>query len=187
MRVVPLGFEGCFLIELEVHLDSRGSFLESFSVRRYIKFGLPANFVQDNIARSEHGVLRGLHFQVEHPIGHLIQVTTGRIFDVGLDLRRSSATFGKYISVELCASQNVQLYLAPGIAHGYCTLSEVSEVHYKCTEYYYPGDEGGVLWSDPELAIDWPIVSPKVSWKDAALPHLRQITPSMLPSVQSQV
>lgn len=172
---------GAFLIDLLVHEDNRGAFLESYHRSRYMECGIKVDFVQDNRSISGANVLRGLHYQVNHPIGHLIYVTKGSIFDVGLDLRPNSPTFGCHLSMVLSAEQHQQLYLPPGVAHGFCTLEKHNEILYKCSEYYYPKDEAGVLWNDPDLGIRWPSLNPHVKKRDAAFPRLRDIYYSKLP------
>jgi dTDP-4-dehydrorhamnose 3,5-epimerase len=139
--------------------------------------------VQDNRSFSQKGVLRGLHYQVHHPVGHLIYVTHGCVFDVGVDVRRNSPTFGQQIAYTLSAESNQQLYLPPGVAHGFCTLGHENEILYKCTEYYYPDDEAGVLWNDPELDIQWPVIDPLITPRDAAYPKLKDIDPAKFPNV----
>lgn len=181
MRVNQTNISGAYLIELSVHRDNRGFFLESYQRARYIECGIKAEFVQDNRSSTGKGVLRGLHYQVCNPIGHLICVTRGRIMDVGLDLRPNSPTFGCHLSMELTEERHEQLYLPPGVAHGFCTLGECNEMSYKCTEYYYPEDEAGVLWNDPDLGIEWPFLNPSIKPRDAAFPRLRDIDSSRLP------
>ena len=139
-----------------------------------IEFHTP-DFVQDNRSRSTQGVLRGLHFQKHKPQGKLVTVTQGTVFDVAVDLRAESPTFGQYESVLLTGDNRVQFYIPPGFAHGFCVLSETADFQYKCTDYYDPSDEGGLLWNDPELAIAWPLDTPTLSAKDSVLPTLAAI------------
>ena len=181
MKLTNLKIEGAYLIDLDVYGDKRGFFLESYQRQRYSECGLDTEFVQDNRSFSEKGVVRGLHYQVKHPIGHLVYVTHGSVFDVGVDLRRDSPTFGQHIAFTLSAENNQQLYLPPGVAHGFCTLGEENEIIYKCTEYYYPDDEGGVLWNDPDLGIQWPVKDPLIKPRDAAFPRLKDIESARLP------
>jgi dTDP-4-dehydrorhamnose 3,5-epimerase len=183
IKVTKTAIAGAFLIDLDVHCDHRGFFLESYQRRRYADAGLNAEFVQDNRSFSQKGVLRGLHYQVHHPVGHLIYVTHGCVFDVGVDVRRNSPTFGQQIAYTLSAESNQQLYLPPGVAHGFCTLGHENEILYKCTEYYYPDDEAGVLWNDPELDIQWPVIDPLITPRDAAYPKLKDIDPAKFPNV----
>lgn len=183
MNVVETGIYGAYLIELDVFGDQRGFFLESYQRRRYMDSGINAEFVQDNRSFSGGRVLRGLHYQVEHPIGQLIYVTRGEVFDVGLDLRRDSPTFGHHVSYTLSEDLPRQLYLPPGVAHGFCTLAEENEILYKCSEYYYPDDEAGVLWSDPDIGIKWPIESPVINARDAGYPCMKDVDESMFPRI----
>lgn len=183
MKVSATAIAGAYLINLDVHGDRRGFFLESFQRKRYAEHGLEFDFVQDNRSCSEKGVLRGMHYQIRNPIGHLVYVTRGRIYDVGLDLRVQSPTFGQHIAYILSGESNQQLFLPPGVAHGFCTLGEDNEILYKCTEYYYPDDEAGVLWNDPDLGITWPIEEPNIQPRDALFPRLREIDSSRLPKV----
>lgn len=175
MQVHATSLPGVLLIEPRVFEDSRGYLYENFQAERYREAGVPGPFVQDNHSRSARGVLRGLHFQRKRPQGKLICVSHGGIFDVAVDVRPNSETFGRWFGVELSAASPRQLYVPAGFAHGFCVLSDSADVIYKCTEYYDPADEGGVLWNDPELAIDWPIKAPLLSAKDAQLPPLRAL------------
>jgi dTDP-4-dehydrorhamnose 3,5-epimerase len=184
LKVHKTAINGAFLIDLDVYGDKRGFFLESYQRKRYVENGLDIDFVQDNRSLSQKGVMRGMHYQIQHPIGHLVYVTHGCVFDVGVDLRANSATFGQHIGFMLSADKNQQLFLPPGVAHGFCTLGEENEILYKCTEYYYPDDEAGVLWNDPDLGIDWPIRDPIIKPRDAAFPRLREVDPARLPKVQ---
>ncbi|QWD91085.1 dTDP-4-dehydrorhamnose 3,5-epimerase [Polynucleobacter sp. MWH-Braz-FAM2G] len=183
MRVQSTAIAGALLIELDVHSDNRGFFLESYQSKRYAEFGIDHVFVQDNHSCSEKGVVRGIHYQIEHPIGHLIYVTKGHILDVGVDLRPASPTFGRHISFELSAEMHQQLFLPPGVAHGFSGLGEWNEIWYKCTDFYYPEDEAGLLWNDPDLGIDWLINSPNIKVGDIFFPRLRDIHPSRLPRI----
>jgi dTDP-4-dehydrorhamnose 3,5-epimerase len=178
-----LGIEGAVLIELDCHHDGRGFFLETYQRKRYEKFGLGIEFVQDNRSRSAKNVLRGMHYQIIHPQGHLVYVTSGTVFDVGLDLRKDSSTFKNWIGVTLSAESQQQLYLPPGVAHGFCALSENVEIYYKCTDYYYPEEEGGVLWSDPDIGIKWPIEDPIINDNDARFLPLKDIAEGELPQI----
>lgn len=181
MKISPTAIDGAFLIDLDVYGDERGFFLESYHALKYVEQGLDAQFVQDNRSQSKKNVLRGLHYQVQEPIGQLIYVTQGVVFDVGVDLRVGSETFGAHVSFTLSGSNPQQLYLPPGVAHGFCTLGEINEILYKCTEYYYPEDEAGLLWNDPELGIQWPIDNPNINDRDEQYPRLKDIQPSQLP------
>ena len=181
MNVVHTPLPGLLLIEPKVFKDNRGFFLELYRQRRYADAGIDVTFVQDNHSRSSRGVLRGLHYQMEHPQGKLVTVMTGEVYDVAVDIRRGSPTYGSWYGCVLSAADHRQLYVPAGFAHGFCTLSESADFLYKCTDYYRPEDEGGVLWNDPDLAIDWPIETPMLSAKDAAFPTMAAILPERLP------
>jgi len=173
MNVLPTTLLGVLIIEPKVLEDRRGLFFESYHAERYERAGLPGRFVQDNHSCSVPGTLRGLHYQVRRPQGKLVRVLRGAVFDVAVDIRRGSPTFGRWVGVELSAANKRQVFIPAGFAHGFCVTSEESEVEYKCTDYYVPEDERGVLWNDPALAIRWPVREPLVSDKDRALPPLR--------------
>ena len=181
MNVLTTSIPGLLEIELAVFEDSRGFFAETWRFETYKAAGITGDFVQDNVSVSVRGVLRGLHYQIEHPQGHLVTVVSGRIFDVGVDLRASSPTFGNWFGVELSESRLSQVYLPPGVAHGFYTMSDRAEILYKCTDYYHPGDEAGLHWADSDVAIDWPTDSPQVVERDQTLPCLKDIEPSRLP------
>lgn len=166
MNVVTTALEGVLVIEPRVFADARGFFFESYRADRYAAAGLPARFVQDNHSCSAPGTLRGLHYQLRHPQGKLIRVLRGSIFDVAVDIRRGSPTFGRWVGVDLSAENKRQLYVPPGFAHGFCVPHEGSEVEYKCTDFYAPDDEHGIVWNDPTIGIDWPVASPLISDKD---------------------
>ena len=166
-NIVDTGISGLVVVEIEPARDERGFFLESWNKRDFARAGLDVDFVQDNHSRSGKGVLRGLHYQdMTAPIGKLVRCTLGAIWDVGVDLRVSSPTFGQWVGVELTAENQKQFYLPVGIAHGFVTLTEYAEVQYKQTDYYAPAAEGCVIWNDPDLAIDWPIKAPVLSDRD---------------------
>lgn len=174
MKVLPTTLPGVLLFEPRVFGDARGFFLETFRADRYREFGIANNFIQDNWSRSKKGILRGLHFQ--HPLGQgkLVMVTLGSIFDVAVDIRRGSPTFGKWFGCTLSEDNKHQLWIPPGFAHGFCVTSEVADVLYKCTEFYAPGNEHTLLWNDPELGIVWPEGPYVLSEKDkAGLPLAR--------------
>jgi dTDP-4-dehydrorhamnose 3,5-epimerase len=158
-----------------VHRDARGFFLETYHQQKYAAGGITGTFVQDNHSRSGRGTLRGLHAQVKRPQGKLIRVVEGEIYDVALDIRRGSPTFGRWVGMRISGDDFRQLWIPPGFAHGFCVLSEVAHVEYKCTELYDPGDEISILWNDPDLGIAWPIRDPIVSAKDSGAPRLREI------------
>lgn len=166
MRVEETPLPGMLLIEPRVFSDERGFFLESFNEERFRKHGLPGHFRQDNHSRSAKGVLRGLHYQVRSPQGKLVTVINGSIFDVAVDIRRDSPTFGRWHGVILTSDQPRYAWIPPGFAHGLLVLSEVADVVYKCTELYRPDDESGIMWNDPALGIEWPTTRPLLSEKD---------------------
>lgn len=156
IKVTKCPIEGLYIIEPQVFGDSRGYFMETYSLRDMQAAGLDMHFVQDNQSMSVKGVLRGLHFQKEHPQGKLVRVIKGRVFDVAVDLRSDSATYGKWYGVELTEENKKQFYISEGFAHGFLVLSDTAEFCYKCTDFYHPGDEGGLAWNDPAIGIDWP-------------------------------
>jgi dTDP-4-dehydrorhamnose 3,5-epimerase len=174
MKVIPTRLPEVLLLEPRVFGDSRGFFFESWNEREFEHAGIRAHFVQDNHSRSQNGVLRGLHYQIRQPQGKLVRVVAGEIFDVAVDIRRSSPTFGRWEGALLNAESHKMLWIPAGFAHGFCVLSEFAEVLYKATDYYAPEDERCILWSDPELHIDWPLPGvPALSAKDAAGKRLR--------------
>lgn len=182
MEIQTTPLDGLLHIRPVAYGDSRGFFLEGYNRKRYLAAGFPdVQFVQDNCSRSCHGVLRGLHFQRQHPQGKLVFVVTGSVFDVAVDLRSGSSTFGQWYGCELSAENHHQLWIPPGFAHGFCVLSETTDFFYKCTDYYHPEDEGGVIWNDPEIAIHWPIEGVCLSDKDRALPRLSALASGGLP------
>ena len=151
------GIEGLCVIEPAVHGDARGYFMETYSQRDMEEAGLTMNFVQDNQSCSTKGVLRGLHFQKEFPQGKLVRVIKGSVFDVAVDLRSNSDTYGKWFGIELTEENKKQFYIPEGFAHGFLVLSDEAEFCYKCTDFYHPGDEGGLAWNDPEIGVEWPL------------------------------
>lgn len=168
---------GMFLIEPTVFGDSRGYFMETYSAREFEEAGITKAFVQDNQSRSKKGVLRGLHFQTRHPQGKLVRVTKGTVFDIGVDIRKGSATFGKWDGAILSDENKQQLYIPEGFAHGFVVLSDIAEFVYKCTDFYDPGFEGGIRWNDPDIAVEWPIDSNMemiLSDKDKVQPLFQQ-------------
>ncbi len=172
MRVTPTDLPEVLAIEPEIHEDARGYFLEQWHESRYREAGIAGRFVQDNLSRSRHGALRGLHFQEPDPQGKLISVFAGQIFDVAVDIRRGSPRFAQWVGVELSADNRKQLWIPPGFAHGFCVLGEHATVSYKCTEVYVPGHERVVRWNDPALGIAWPVRAPIVSERDRLAPAL---------------
>ncbi len=181
MNVLETPINGVLIVEPRVFTDHRGYFMETHNLRRYRELGIDPVFVQDNLSYSVQGTLRGMHYQLKKPQAKLVQVTGGRIFDVVVDIRRDSPTFKNWFGVELSEENRKQLFVGHGLAHGFCVLSEAAIVTYKCTDYYDPEDEGGLLWSDPEVGIDWPIRSPLLSPKDGDYPRLAEIDPRRLP------
>ncbi len=172
-RIVSAPLDGVLVVETDYVRDERGFFIESYHRRRYAELGLDAEFVQDNHSRSGRGVLRGLHYQdMRAPMAKLVRCTRGAIYDVAVDLRHGSPTFGQWYGLELTEANQTQLYLPVGFAHGFAVLSEVADVQYKCSTYYAPQAEGGVRWDDPELGIAWPIAEPVLSQRDRNLPSL---------------
>jgi len=167
VNIRPSSIPDVLIIEPDVFGDNRGFFMETWHAERYAEHGLDKIFVQDNHSRSEKGVLRGLHYQLEHPQGKLLRVVHGVVFDVAVDIRRGSPTFGQWVGVELTGDNHRQLYVPPGFAHGFCVLSDSADFLYKCTDYYAPDDEYGLLWNDPDIGIDWPGREFMVSEKDA--------------------
>ncbi len=156
IKVTKAPIEGLYVIEPTVHGDSRGYFVETYNQKDMHEAGLDMVFVQDNQSMSTKGVLRGLHFQKQHPQAKLVRVIRGRVFDVAVDLRSDSGTYGKWYGVELTEENKKQFYISQGFAHGFLVLSDVAEFCYKCTDFYRPGDEGGLAWNDPEIGIEWP-------------------------------
>ncbi len=175
MNATRCELEGLLLIEPKVFGDARGFFLETWNAQRYRECGLDATFVQDNLSLSRRGILRGLHFQNPSPQGKLISVWQGEVFDVAVDLRRSSPTFGKWHGVRLSSDTKRQFYIPPGFAHGFQVLSEAALFHYTCTGFYSPGDELTIRWDDPDLGIEWPLKDPLLSEKDAHGHRMRDI------------
>ena len=183
MTVHQTTLPGVLLIEPRVFADDRGAFMERYHAGRYAEAGVDAAFVQDNWSRSRGGVVRGLHFQREHPQGKLVEVVRGEIWDVVVDLRPASETFGQWEAHTLSGDAVRQLWVPPGFAHGFAVVSDEADVLYKCTDVYRPGDEGGVAWDDPALAIPWPVEDPLLSDKDRAFPALTDLEPEDLPQV----
>lgn len=177
MKTIATSLEGLLVLEPKVFEDERGYFLETYHERRYRETGVVACFVQDNLSFSIEDTLRGLHFQKTQPQTKLVQVITGEIFDVAVDIRPGSATFGKWAGVVLSEENKRQLLIPAGFAHGFCVLSKTAHVAYKCSVFYNPADEGGIRWSDPDIGIDWPVQNPILSEKDSRLPYLADLTP----------
>jgi dTDP-4-dehydrorhamnose 3,5-epimerase len=183
MKATETPIPGALIIELDCHGDARGFFLETYQRKRYQELGLDVDFVQDNRSCSTKGVLRGMHYQIKFPQGHLVYVTRGEIFDVGLDLRRNSPAFGKWFGKRLSAENHEQLFFPAGVAHGFCALSDEIEILYKCTDYYHPNDEGGVLWNDPDIGILWPVKEPIIKESDSCFSCLKDISEDKYPCI----
>lgn len=175
MEIIPTTIPEVIVFAPQVFTDSRGYFLETYQEQKYRAAGIPKPFVQDNQSFSIGKVLRGLHFQLQHPQGKLVRVTQGAVFDVAVDLRRQSPTFGQWHSEILSADNRRQMYIPENFAHGFCVLSDHAEFLYKCTDFYHPGDEVGLIWNDPEVGVHWPIGDPILSEKDAKLPTLAEV------------
>lgn len=175
LEVVEEPLPGLLIIKPKVFKDNRGFFLETWQSSRYKEIGIMENFVQDNWSRSTKGVLRGLHFQKEYPQGKLVSVRRGKVFDVAVDIRKNSSTYGQWYGQELNDNNNLQMYVPPGFAHGFCVISEQADFVYKCTDYYRSGDEGGIVWNDSHLNINWPSNNPIVSEKDKRLKEFKNL------------
>jgi dTDP-4-dehydrorhamnose 3,5-epimerase len=190
MKVTPTKLQEVLVIEPDAFGDARGFFLETFGQKRYEQAlapygagqaGIKLAFVQDNVSFSAKNVLRGLHFQYPNPQGKLVQVLSGEVFDVAVDIRLGSPTFGKWVGETLSAANHKQIYVPPGFAHGFCVLSDTALFSYKCTDYYNQSNEGGIIYNDPDIGIVWPVTEPIISKKDASCPRLRDIPKSKLP------
>lgn len=176
MRFVPTGLPDVIRIEPTVHGDERGFFMETWQARRFHEAGIDGEFVQDNVSHSSKGSLRGLHYQIEHSQGKLVRVVQGEVFDVAVDLRKSSPHYGQWVGEVLSAENKHQLWVPPGYGHGFLVLSDTAEFEYKCTEYYAPEFERAIRWDDPDLGIEWPLLDgkqPVLSSKDAGAPFFR--------------
>ncbi|NJM66137.1 MAG: dTDP-4-dehydrorhamnose 3,5-epimerase [Acaryochloris sp. RU_4_1] len=182
MNIYETPLPGVLVFEPRVFSDPRGFFLETYHQQRYRAAGIEIDFVQDNHSYSQQGTLRGLHYQLQHPQGKLVRVVSGEVFDVAVDIRKGSPWFGQWFGERLSAENKKQLYIPPGFAHGFCVLSETADFLYKCTDFYYPDDDYGVAWNDPDLAIDWLLEQPTLSSKDEALPKLKDIQEPQLPA-----
>ena len=178
IKVKSTSLEGFLIIETNCHKDDRGFFLETYQEDIYKAAGITDKFVQDNQSRSIKGVIRGMHFQVNRPQAQIVTIMRGSVFDVGVDLRRNSPTFGKWHGVELSDVGQRQVYMAPGIAHGFCVLSDLADLHYKVSRFYDPDDECGMVWNDSEVNIDWPSITPLIHQRDATYQSLSQLIDS---------
>ena len=187
MRRIDTAIDGVCLIEPVVHGDHRGFFMESYHKDRFAALGIEHDFVQDNHSRSRAGVLRGLHYQLGRPQAKLVRATRGRVFDVVVDLRRGSPSFGRWVGAELSEENRRMLYAPAGFGHGFLVLSEIAEFQYKCSDFYAPDEERGIRWNDPSIAIDWPLadLDPILSDRDLAWPHLENVADNDLPRARS--
>lgn len=185
MKIEPLAIPDVLLITPKVFGDERGFFMETYKQQLFSEAGIDLAFTQDNHSRSGKDILRGLHYQLRHPQGKLVRVVRGEVFDVAVDIRKGSPYFGQWVACVLSAENKQQLYVPPGFAHGFCTLSDEVDFIYKCTDVYHPEDEYGVLWSDPNINIDWPKGQYKLSEKDQQNPILADCNPANLPDYPS--
>lgn len=173
LNVIRTPLQGVLLIEPKVFADERGFFLETWNAARFAEAGLPTGFVQDNHSRSKRGVLRGLHYQHPNPQGKLVRCSSGAIFDVAVDIRVGSPSFGKWFGVELSDENRKMMWVPEGFAHGFCALTDGADVLYKCTALYDSAADKSILWNDPDIGIEWPIATPQLSPKDAVAPRLK--------------
>jgi dTDP-4-dehydrorhamnose 3,5-epimerase len=187
MNRIETEIPGVVILEPKVFGDARGFFMETYSADRYRQAGIGGPFVQDNISVSQKGVLRGLHFQNPNPQAKLVEVLQGEVFDVAVDIRRGSPTFGKWIGATLSDQNHRQFFVPAGFAHGFCVLSEMAMFHYKCSDYYAPASEGGIAWNDPDIGIDWPIKNPTLSSKDLAYGRLKDFPAQKFPVYKKDV
>jgi dTDP-4-dehydrorhamnose 3,5-epimerase len=175
VKFIPTELAEVILVEPDVHRDARGYFLETYHQEKYAAAGIPGPLVQDNHSHSVRGTLRGLHAQLRRPQGKLVRAVEGEMFDVAVDIRRGSPTFGKWVGVVLSGENFRELWIPPGFVHGFCVLSDRVHVEYKCSDFYVAGDEISVAWNDPEVGVAWPIKNPTLSPKDAAAPRLAEL------------
>jgi len=181
MKVTKSKLTEVVIFEPDAYGDARGWFLETWSKQRYEQAGIKLPFVQDNVSFSSKNVLRGLHYQFPHSQGKLVSVLSGEVFDVAVDIRIGSPTFGQWVGEILSVSNHKQMFIPPGFAHGFCVLSDTAHFSYKCTDYYSPADEGGIIFNDADIKINWPVPSPVVSKKDSAFPCLKDVPKEKLP------
>lgn len=181
MKIIETKLPGVIILEPDVYGDARGFFLETWNRTRYEDAGIRETFVQDNVSFSTKGILRGLHFQHPQSQGKLVQVLSGEVMDIAVDIRADSPTFGQWIGEVLSGQNHKQMYIPPGFAHGYCVTSETALFSYKCTDFYNPDTEHGIIWNDPDLGIDWPVDTPVLSKKDAGYSMLKDLPSYKLP------
>lgn len=184
MKILPTSLDGVLIIEPAVFKDGRGYFMETYHQKRYKAEGLKINFVQDNLSFSVRGTLRGLHYQFPNAQAKLVHVVKGEIFDVAIDIRRGSPSFGQWTSLCLSEKNKKQLFIPEGYAHGFSVLSETAVLMYKCSNFYAPESEKGIIWSDPDIGIDWPVENPLFSEKDGKYPCLKDLPSEYLPVYQ---
>ena len=182
MKVIQTEIPEVLILEPVIYEDERGFFLESYNKKKLREVGIATEFVQDNHARSGKWVLRGLHFQLQHPQAKLVTVGRGEVFDVAVDIRQGSPTFGHSLGTVLSDENHRQVFIPEGFAHGYCVLSDSADFFYKCSDYYAPDDQYGIAWDDRDLGIDWPLETPVLSQKDRQYPRLRELGPQYLPT-----
>lgn len=185
MKFIETSLPGCVVIEPQVFGDSRGFFYESYNEAKYREAGIDRRFVQSNVSRSARGVLRGLHYQWPHPQGKLVSVLEGEVYDVAVDIRRGSPTFGQWAGVMLTAENHRHFWIPEGFAHGFCVVSEFATFSYQCTDLYDAKADGGVRWNDPAIGIDWPISTPLLSDKDSKAPLLAEVAQDRLPEYRA--
>jgi dTDP-4-dehydrorhamnose 3,5-epimerase len=185
MKAVSTSLPGVLVVEPQVFGDHRGFFYESYNEAKYAKLGIHANFVQNNVSRSAKGVLRGLHYQWPNPQGKLVSVLEGEVYDVAVDIRRGSPTYGQWAGVMLTAENRRHMWIPAGFAHGFCVLSDFATFTYQCTSLYDPAADASICWNDAALAIDWPISNPLISAKDAKAPLLAEVPADRLPTYEA--
>jgi len=187
MKLIPTSIEDVIIIEPVVFADNRGSFMEIYHEERYKAAGIEADFIQDNLSYSVQRTIRGLHYQLPNPQAKLVQVIYGEVFDIAVDIRRGSPTFGQYASVHLSDQNRRQLFIPKGFAHGFSVHSETAVFMYKCSDFYSPESEKGILWSDPDLGIDWQLENPLLSGKDSQFPRLKDVPTEDFPVYEKRV
>lgn len=187
MKVIETKIPGVLILEPKVFGDTRGFFKETWQKSRYEDIGIDCDFVQDNLSFSTKGVLRGLHYQHPHEQGKLVSVVIGKVFDVSVDIRVGSPTFGQWVGVLLSGENHRQFWVPPGFAHGFCVMSDTAYFTYKCNDVYTPSAEGGIMWNDPDIGIDWPIKDALLSDKDQIYPRLKDVSLDRLPKYEHKV